>query len=66
MFIERVVSGILYGEDVMKTMALEGELSMKDVLYDTGYMSSFMSLNPNLNGENPDYYVSKVVYEKGF
>ena len=34
---------------------------MKDVLYDVGYMNSFMSLNPNLSGENPDYYVSKVV-----
>ena len=61
MFIERVVSGILYGEDVMKTMALEGELSMKDVLYERGYMNTFMSLNPNLSGQNPDYYVSKVV-----
>ena len=34
---------------------------MKDVLYDVGYMNSFMSLNPNLSGENPDYYVSKGV-----
>ena len=39
---------------------------MKDVLYDVGYMNTFMSLNPDLNGENPDHYVSKVVYEKGF
>ena len=61
MFIERMVSGRLWGEDVMKTMALDGELSMKDVLYDTGYLSPYMSLNPNLYGVNPDHYVSKVV-----
>ena len=49
-----------------KDMAVAGYAGMIKAMERYGYTHSYSSLNPKLNGANPDDCVSSIPYEKGF
>lgn len=71
-FIERHVSGELYGKDFALVEAELGNTSLWAAMNDynlsnpTGPEFSYASLHPVLKGDNPDNSFSEVPYEKGF
>jgi leukotriene-A4 hydrolase len=65
-FVERHVSGILYGNDFAKVEAQLGNTSLWNAMVDYGLETSYSSIHPVLKGDNPDHSFSEVPYEKGF
>merc|ERR1719361_2397730 len=65
-FIERKVSGEIYGEDFAKVEALLGNVDLNNAMADNGLTDTFSSIHPVLQGRNPDSSFSTVPYEKGF
>ena len=65
-FVERKVSGILYGEDFSKIEAQLGNVSLSDAMFTMGSETTLASIHPVLKGANPDSSFSTVPYEKGF
>ena len=65
-FVERHVSGILYGNDFAKVEAQLGNTTLWNSMVDYGLLSSYSSIHPVLKGDNPDHSFSEVPYEKGF
>lgn len=65
-FVERHVSGEIHGEDFSKVAAFLGNTSMYQDMENYGLNSTYASLHPVLQGDNPDSSFSEVPYEKGF
>ena len=65
-FIERKVSGEIYGADFAKVEALLGNTTLWESMKGFGLDSTYASLHPVLRGDNPDSSFSEVPYEKGF
>lgn len=65
-FSERKVSGILHGTDFAKVEALLGNSSMYTDMNNYGLDSTYSSIHPVLEGDNPDNAFSTIPYEKGF
>ena len=65
-FVERHVSGILYGNDFALVEAQLGNTSLWNAMVDYDLLSSYSSIHPVLKGDNPDHSFSEVPYEKGF
>jgi len=65
-FNERHVSGKLYGTEFKKVESLLGTFDLKKNIENFGLNSTYSSLHPILNGDNPDNSFSEIPYEKGF
>jgi leukotriene-A4 hydrolase len=65
-FLERKVSGQLYGSDFALVEAQLGNTSLWGDMVSFGLDTTYSSLHPVLKGDNPDNSFSEVPYEKGF
>ena len=65
-FIERKVSGQLYGSDFALVEAQLGNVSMWNDMVAYGLDTTYSSIHPVLAGDNPDNSFSELPYEKGF
>jgi len=65
-FLERKVSGNLYGKDFAKIEAQLGNVSLQGDMIGFGLSDTYSSIHPVLKGRNPDGSFSEVPYEKGF
>ena len=65
-FTERKVSGILNGRDFAKVEALLGNSTLMTDMNNYGLDSTYSSIHPVLQGDNPDASFSTIPYEKGF
>lgn len=65
-FIERKVSGQLYGEDFALVEAKLGNVSLWADMSFYGVDDTYSSIHPVLAGDNPDNSFSELPYEKGF
>ena len=65
-FAERKTDSILFGEDLSKVDAMNGNSSMYQQMLLFGLDNNYTSLHPELNGNHPDTSISGIPYEKGF
>jgi len=65
-FVERHVSGELYGKDFALVEAQLGNNSLWDSILHYNITPTYASIHPVLKGGNPDNSFSEVPYEKGF
>lgn len=65
-FVERIVSGQLYGNDFAYVEAQLGNSSLWDSILHYNDTPTYASIHPVLKGGNPDNSFSEVPYEKGF
>lgn len=65
-YVERNVSGLLYGEDFSKVNAYLGNISMYNAMLEYGLNHSYSSLYPDVGEDKPDNSFSTIPYEKGF
>jgi hypothetical protein len=65
-FLERKVSGEIYGQDFALVEAQLGNTSLWGDMVAFGLDTTYSSLHPVLKGDNPDNSFSEVPYEKGF
>jgi len=65
-FIERKVSGELYGEDFALVEAQLGNTSLWNDMVAYGLDTTYSSIHPVLAGDNPDNSFSELPYERGF
>jgi leukotriene-A4 hydrolase len=65
-FIERKVSGELFGADFAQVEANLGNTSLWTDMVAYGLDTTYSSIHPILNGDNPDNSFSELPYERGF
>ena len=65
-FAQRKLTKMMFGEELAKLEAKEGEDSMYRDIEMLGKEHNFTSLSPNYDGINPDDGFTTIPYEKGF
>ncbi|EAR84704.2 peptidase M1 family aminopeptidase (macronuclear) [Tetrahymena thermophila SB210] len=66
MYLERQSDSIMFGKDYAVVDAIVGNDTMVDDMNNFGMQSNYTSLNPMIQGSNPDDAFSNIPYEKGY